>query len=101
MSRILRWRSLRRASVSLLAVLWLVPVEIPLILPEFGPIRPAAAQYGPTPIPGGQDPGGIDPFGQMPTEDMDMPLPGRTRPRAARKRLRLPEKGASKKADTK
>src|SRR5262249_9418133 len=66
-------------------------------------IRPAAAQYGPVPvpIPGGQDPGGIDPFGQMPTDDMDMPLPGRTRSRAARKKARLPEKGASKKADTK
>src|SRR3954453_761474 len=99
MSRIIRWRSLRRAGVLLFAVLWLVPMEIPLILPDFGPMRQAAAQYGPVPVPGGQDPGGqdpggIDPFGQMPTDDMEMPLPGRTRTKAARKRARLPEKGA-------
>jgi len=99
MSRIMRWRSLRRAGVLVFAVLWLVPVEIPLILPDFGPIRPAVAQYGQDP--GGQDLGGIDPFGQMPTDDMDMQLPGRTRSRAARKKTRLPEKGATKKADAK
>jgi hypothetical protein len=101
MSRIKRWRSLGRASVLVFAVLWVVPVEIPLILPDLGPIRPAAAQYGPVQPPGGQDLGGIDPFGQMPTDDMDMPLPGRTRSRAARKKTRLPEKGVTKKADAK
>jgi cytochrome c553 len=100
MSRIRRWRNLRRASVLLLAVLWSFPVDIPLILPEFGPIGPAAAQYGPVPVPDGQDPGGVDPFGQMP-DDSDMPPPGRYRSKSARKRARLPEKGASKKADAK
>jgi len=101
MSRVMRWRRSRRAGVLVFAVLWLIPVDIPLILPAFGPIRSAAAQYGPDPIPGGQDFGGVDPFGQVPTDDMEMQLPGRSRSRAARKRARLPEKKASKKADTK
>jgi Planctomycete cytochrome C len=97
MSRIMRWRGLRRAGVLVLAGLWLVPVELPGLPSGFGLIRPAAAQYGPVPFPGGmgQDPGGVDPFGQVPGDDMDMPLPGRSRSKAARK------KGASKKADPK
>jgi hypothetical protein len=79
----------------LLAALWLFPVEVPLILPAFSPIRQAAAQYPPP-----QDPGGLDLGGLMP-DDSDMPLPGRAKSKAARKKTRLPEKGASKKADTK
>ena len=61
-----------------------------MILPTFIPIRQAAAKVYPTQDPGGQDPGGVMP------DDPDMP-----RPRARRKRARLVEKGASKKADTK
>lgn len=94
MSRIMRWRGLSRAGVLFLAGLWLVPVEWPGIPSVFGPSR-ALAQYGP-----GQDPGGVDPFGQVPGDDADMPRPGR-RSKAARKKARLPEKGASKKADAK
>jgi mono/diheme cytochrome c family protein len=92
MARILRWRGPRSAGGFLFAVLWLFPVEIPGILPDLGPIRPAAAQYGP-PQP---DPGGFDPFAGM-QDDSDTPRPGRAR----RKRTRLAEKGASKKADAK
>src|SRR5262249_46635455 len=80
--------------------LWLVPVEWPGISSVFGPGR-AFAQYGPPQDPGvpGQDPGGVDPFGQVPDDDLDMPRPGRRK--AARKKARLPEKGANKKADPK
>jgi Planctomycete cytochrome C len=95
MSRIMRCRGLRRAGVLVLAGLWLVPVELPGLPSGFGLIRPAAAQYGSVPFPGGQDPGGVDPFGQVPIDDMDIPLPGRSRSKAARK------KAATKKADPK
>jgi mono/diheme cytochrome c family protein len=94
MSRVMRCGGLRRAGVLWIAALWLFPVEIPLILPAFSLTPRAAAQYLP------QDPGGQDPGGLMP-DDMDMPQPGRTRSKAARKKTRLVEKGASKKADTK
>jgi hypothetical protein len=80
------------------AVLWLFPVEIPGILPELGQIRPAAAQYGQPQDPGGFDP--FNPFGQVP-DDSDMPRTGRSRSKTARKKARLPEKGATKKADAK
>jgi mono/diheme cytochrome c family protein len=98
MARIQRWRGLRSAGGFVLAVLWLFPIEIPSILPGLGLIRPAAAQYGQAQNPGGFDP--FNPFGQVP-DDSDMPRPGRTRSKAARKKARLPEKGASKKADAK
>ena len=77
-----------------IVALWFFPVEIPMILPAISLTPPAAAQYLP------QDPGGFDPGSLMP-DDMDMPQPGRTRSKAARKKTRLVEKGASKKADTK
>ena len=60
--------------------------------PDIRPDPPGRLQYGPV-----QDPGGFDPFGQMP-DDSDMPRP---RYKAARKKTRLAEKGASKKADSK
>ena len=65
----------------------------PVIPSGFGLIRPAAVQYDPAPFPGGQDPGGVDPFGQMPGDDMDMPLPGRSRSKAARKKAAAREGG--------
>ncbi len=98
MARILPRRGLRWAGVFSFAVLWLFPVEIPWILPELGLIRTAAAQYGQAQDPGGFDP--FNPFGQIP-DDSDMAHPGRTRSKAARKKTRLAEKGASKKADVK
>jgi mono/diheme cytochrome c family protein len=107
MSRIMRWRGLRRTVVVVFLGPWLVPVEWPGITSIFAPSR-AYAQYGPAQDPGGlgqdpgglgQDPGGLDPFGQVPDDDEDMPRPGRRK--AARKKARLPEKGASKKADAK
>jgi mono/diheme cytochrome c family protein len=94
MSRVMRCGGRRRAGVLWIAALWLFPVEIPLILPEISLTPRAAAQYFP------QDAGGQDPGGLMP-DDMDMPQPGRTRAKAARKRTRLAEKGTTKKADTK
>ncbi len=95
MARILRRRGLRSAGGFVFAMLWLFPVEIPGIPPGFVPTRPAAAaQYGPP-----QDPGGVDPFPQMP-DDSEMPR-YRSRSKAARKKTRLAEKGASKKADPK
>jgi mono/diheme cytochrome c family protein len=99
MSRITRWRGLRWAGVPVFAMLWLILLGVPLVLPVFGPIRPAAAQYPPFQDPGGQVPGGVDPFGQVPGDDPDMPLPGRSKSKSARKKTRLLEKGATKKTD--
>lgn len=96
MSRIMRWRGLGRAGVLAFLGLGLASADMPGIPTGFGPIRPALAQYGPA-----QDPGGVDPFGQVPGDDGDMPLPSRGRTKSARKKARLPEKGASKKADPK
>jgi cytochrome c553 len=98
MSRVMRWRGLRWAGVPVFAMLWLILLGVSLVLPVFGPTRPASAQYGPAQYPGGQDPGGVDPFGQMPVDDFDMPRQGRTK---TRKKTRLPDKTASKKADSK
>ena len=50
MSRVMRWVA-ERTGVLWIAALWLVPVEIPLILPEISLTRPAAAQYGPARTP--------------------------------------------------
>ena len=91
MSGIMRLPGLRRASVVLLTALWLAPIEIPLFPASPCPVRPAAAQDFPPQVPGGQDIPNQDP------DDMDaMPRP---RLKAARKKARLPEKGAAKKAD--
>jgi Planctomycete cytochrome C len=90
MSRIMRWRGLRWAGVPVFAMLWLVLLGVPLILPVFGPIRAAAAEYGPV----------QDPTGQVPGDDPDMPRPGRTKSKSTKKRTRLPDKGASKKGDS-
>jgi mono/diheme cytochrome c family protein len=84
---------LPRAGVVLLTALWLAPIEIPLFPASPWPARPAAAQDFPPQVPGGQDIPIQDP------DDMDaMPRP---RAKAARKKARLPEKGAPKKADAK
>ncbi len=88
MSGITRTPGLSRAGVVLLTVLWLAPIEIPLFPALPGVVSPAAAQDFPPQDPGGQDP-----------DDMDaMPRP---RAKAARKKARLPEKGAVKKAEAK
>ncbi len=89
MSRTMRSPGLPRAVVVIMTVLWLAPIEIPLFSLSLGPMRPAAAQDFP------QEPGG-----QAPNDPDAMPRP-RTSKKAARKKARLPEKGAAKKADAK
>ena len=90
MSGIARSRGLLRASVVVFTAIWLAPIEVPLFSLLPCPARPAAAQdFPPEQVPG-QD---------MPIQDPDdMPRP---RGKAVRKRVRLPEKGAAKKADAK
>lgn len=82
---------LARAGVVVLTALWLAPIEVPMLPSSPSPIGRASAQDF---VPGDQD---------VPTpfpDDPDMPRP-RTRAKAVRKKARLPEKTATKKADAK
>jgi hypothetical protein len=90
------------ALVMVLVVSAVCLVLVPIAISLLGP-RLAAASFRPTQDYGGQDPGGadmpiLDPLGQDPGLDDAAPRRG-SRSRAVRKRLRSPDKGATKKTD--
>ena len=102
MSPIIRSPGLGRAGVLLFAVFGVVPVDLPLLPGTLDPARAAAAQDLPQ-VPDGQGisfgPGFV---GQPPDDELDKPRPSRSsRAKAARKKARAAEKGASKKPDAK
>ncbi len=96
MSRIMRSPGLRRAGVVVLTALWLAPIEISVFLVSAGSVG-ASAQNDAFQEPGGQD----VPNPNQPPDDPDaMPRPSRSK-KAVRKKARLAEKGATKKAGAK